>query len=96
MRYPCKPTGGRYIEVFRANNFKNDRRSAKRSEMERNFVRELKDDEEEEDVAESGRLFIRNMPYTCTEEDLKEVFSKHGQSQTHDKHCYRPQLAESK
>nr|AAI63877.1 RNA binding motif protein 19 [Danio rerio] len=70
--------GGRYIEVFRANNFKNDRRSAKRSEMEKNFVRELKDDEEEEDVAESGRLFIRNMPYTCTEEDLKEVFSKHG------------------
>lgn len=69
--------GGRYIEVFRANNFKN-KMPAKESKKERNFVRELRDDEEEEDVAESGRLFIRNLPYTCTEEDLKEVFIKHG------------------
>lgn len=51
---------------------------ARESKKERNFVRELRDDEEEEDVAESGRLFIRNLPYTCTEEDLKEVFIKHG------------------
>lgn len=77
--YLCKPTGGRYIEVFRANNFKNDRKSVKESKKERNFVSELKADEEEEDVAESGRLFIRNLPYTCTEEDLKEVFVKHGE-----------------
>ncbi|TRY69821.1 hypothetical protein DNTS_000594 [Danionella cerebrum] len=70
--------GGRYIEVFRANNYKNSSFSAKRVEKERNFVHELKDDEEEEDVAESGRLFIRNLPYTCTEEELKEVFVKHG------------------
>lgn len=69
--------GGRYIEVFRANNFKN-KTSVKESKKERNFVHELKDDEEEEDLAESGRLFIRNLPYTCTEEDLKEVFIKHG------------------
>ncbi|KAK7155672.1 hypothetical protein R3I93_010350 [Phoxinus phoxinus] len=69
--------GGRYIEVFRANNFKN-KMPAKESKKERNFVRELRDDEEEEDVAESGRLFIRNLPYTCTEDDLKEVFIKHG------------------
>uniref|UniRef100_A0A8C1XPM2 RNA binding motif protein 19 n=1 Tax=Cyprinus carpio TaxID=7962 RepID=A0A8C1XPM2_CYPCA len=78
VHYLCKPTGGRYIEVFRVNNFKNDRRSAKRSEKERNFVHELRDDEEEEDVAESGRLFVRNLPYTCTEEELKEVFIKYG------------------
>lgn len=69
--------GGRYIEVFRANNFKNNRRSETVSE-EKNFVRELRDDEEEEDVAESGRLFVRNLPYTCTEDDLKELFIKHG------------------
>ncbi|KAG1938910.1 putative RNA-binding protein [Pimephales promelas] len=69
--------GGRYIEVFRTNNFKN-KMPAKESKKERNFARELRDDEEEEDVAESGRLFIRNLPYTCTEEDLKEVFIKHG------------------
>lgn len=78
IHYLCKLTGGRYIEVFRANNFKN-KMPAKESKKERNFVRELRDDEEEEDVAESGRLFIRNLPYTCTEEDLKEVFIKHGE-----------------
>lgn len=87
VHYLCKPTGGRYIEVFRVNNFKNDRRSAKRSEKERNFVHELRDDEEEEDVAESGRLFVRNLPYTCTEEELKEVFIKYGESHDIPKQC---------
>uniref|UniRef100_A0A3P9M8G6 RRM domain-containing protein n=1 Tax=Oryzias latipes TaxID=8090 RepID=A0A3P9M8G6_ORYLA len=38
----------------------------------------LKEDEEEEDVSETGRLFVRNHPYTCTEEDIRELFSKHG------------------
>ncbi|ROL50773.1 putative RNA-binding protein 19 [Anabarilius grahami] len=70
--------GGHYIEVFRANNLKNYRKSVKESKKEINFVSELRDDEEEEDVAESGRLFVRNLPYTCTEEDLKEVFIKLG------------------
>uniref|UniRef100_A0A8C7ZC57 Probable RNA-binding protein 19 n=1 Tax=Oryzias sinensis TaxID=183150 RepID=A0A8C7ZC57_9TELE len=36
------------------------------------------EDEEEEDVSETGRLFVRNLPYTCTEEDIRELFSKHG------------------
>lgn len=31
-----------------------------------------------DEVLESGRLFIRNLPYTCTEEELEEHFSKHG------------------
>lgn len=70
--------GGRYVEVFRVNNFKNNKRFVKENIKEKNFIRELRDDEEEEDVAESGRLFIRNLPYTCTEDDLKELFIKHG------------------
>ncbi|KAI7807500.1 probable RNA-binding protein 19 [Triplophysa rosa] len=69
--------GGRYVEVFRVNTFKN-KISVKESKEEKNFIRELRDDEEEEDVAESGRLFVRNLPYTCTEDDLKELFIKHG------------------
>lgn len=32
-----------------------------------------------EPVEESGRLFIRNLSYTCKQEDLEEVFSKYGQ-----------------
>lgn len=55
------------------------KRDRKDKEIDRNFTRKLKEDEEEEDVAESGRLFIRNLPYTCTEEDIKELFSKHGE-----------------
>lgn len=55
------------------------RRDKRDKEVDRNFARNLKEDEEEEDVAESGRLFVRNLPYTCTEDDLKELFDKHGQ-----------------
>ncbi|XP_030632510.1 putative RNA-binding protein 19 isoform X2 [Chanos chanos] len=71
--------GERYIEVFQVNNFTDRDRSGMKNRNEgRNFVRELREDEEEEDVAESGRLFVRNLPYTCTEEELNELFSKHG------------------
>ncbi|XP_071338930.1 probable RNA-binding protein 19 [Trachinotus anak] len=71
--------GGRYIEVFRVDaSGGKGRRDRKDKEIDRNFTRKLKEDEEEEDIAESGRLFIRNLPYTCTEEEIKELFAKHG------------------
>ncbi|XP_068166711.1 probable RNA-binding protein 19 [Antennarius striatus] len=69
--------GGRYIEVFRTDTYKGKRERTEK-EIDRNFTRKLKEDEEEEDVAESGRLFIRNLPYTCTEEEIKMLFSKYG------------------
>jgi len=31
-----------------------------------------------ESVAESGRLFVRNIPFMCTEDDLAEAFKKFG------------------
>ncbi|XP_077377451.1 putative RNA-binding protein 19 [Festucalex cinctus] len=70
--------GGRYIEVFRVEASGWNKTDQKDKIIDRNFTRKLKDDEEEEDVAESGRLFVRNLPYTCTEEEVKEIFSKHG------------------
>ncbi|XP_029916558.1 putative RNA-binding protein 19 [Myripristis murdjan] len=71
--------GGRYIEVFRLDTWKGKSQWDKRDkEIDRNFTRKLKEDEEEEDVAESGRLFVRNLPYTCTEQDIKDLFTKHG------------------
>ncbi|XP_071369701.1 probable RNA-binding protein 19 isoform X1 [Centroberyx affinis] len=71
--------GGRYIEVFRVDSWRGkDQRDKRGKEIDRNFTRKLKEDEEEEDVAESGRLFIRNLPYTCTEEEIKDLFTKHG------------------
>ncbi|KAF8412655.1 hypothetical protein HHK36_000623 [Tetracentron sinense] len=42
----------------------------------------LKDEKEEE--LETGRLFVRNLPYTATEDDLEELFRKFGDvSQVH-------------
>ena len=39
-----------------------------------------KDEEEEEDDLEaSGRLFLRNLPYTCTEDDIVELFEPFGE-----------------
>ncbi|XP_035022008.2 probable RNA-binding protein 19 [Hippoglossus stenolepis] len=71
--------GGRYIEVFCIDgNQGKGKRDRKEKEIDRNFTRTLKEDEEEEDVAESGRLFVRNLPYTCTEEEINELFAKHG------------------
>ncbi|KAF9112073.1 hypothetical protein BGX27_004022 [Mortierella sp. AM989] len=39
--------------------------------------------EEEEEIAknliaDTGRLFVRNLPYTCTEEELRKLFEKFG------------------
>ncbi len=35
-------------------------------------------DEEEESGLSVGRLFVRNLPYTCTEDDLRELFGSFG------------------
>lgn len=32
----------------------------------------------EEDIAESGRIFFRNLSYTTTEDDVQTLFSKYG------------------
>lgn len=32
----------------------------------------------EEEIAESGRIFIRNLAYTTTEDDLRPLFEKFG------------------
>ena len=29
-------------------------------------------------ILQTGRLFVRNLPYSCTEEDLEEKFKKFG------------------
>ncbi|XP_043835763.1 probable RNA-binding protein 19 isoform X2 [Dromiciops gliroides] len=69
-------TGGRYIEVFRE---KGARVTPKHRDSKKAWQgRELKEDEEEEDLADSGRLFVRNLPYTSTEEDLEKIFAKYG------------------
>lgn len=73
----CPPAGGRYIEVFREKNVPTSQAPLKSSARPWQG-RTLGENEEEEDLADSGRLFIRNLPYTSTEEDLEQLFSKFG------------------
>ena len=34
--------------------------------------------EPDDDIADTGRLYVRNLSYTCTEDDLSELFGKYG------------------
>ncbi|XP_072271432.1 probable RNA-binding protein 19 [Pyxicephalus adspersus] len=69
--------GGRYIEVFRVEQAKDSSHSE--SVQSRPWEQKKNDSELQEDLSESGRLFVRNLPYSCTEEDLEALFSKYGQ-----------------
>ncbi|CAK6440388.1 unnamed protein product [Pipistrellus nathusii] len=69
--------GGRYIEVFREKTVPMAKGPPKGSSKAWQG-RTLGENEEEEDLADSGRLFVRNLPYTSTEEDLERIFSKYG------------------
>jgi multiple RNA-binding domain-containing protein 1 len=46
-----------------------------------------KDQEEslrnEETIAESGRIFVRNLAYTVTEDNIEQLFGKYGEFSTY-------------
>eukprot|EP01132_Coremiostelium_polycephalum_P003170 gene3170-3969_t len=42
------------------------------------FEDDYKRDDDYEEVGESGRLFIRNLPYSAKEEDLQNIFQNYG------------------
>lgn len=69
--------GGRYIEVFREKQAPTAHSPSKSSTTPWQG-RTLGEHEEEEDLADSGRLFVRNLSYTSSEEDLEKLFSAYG------------------
>jgi len=75
MKKNGKKMKGRYIELFTE---VNDKPSDGNKKYNKNGEWLNKSDEPVDDISESGRLFIRNLPYTCTEEDIQTLFEKYG------------------
>jgi multiple RNA-binding domain-containing protein 1 len=71
-------TAGRRIMVTRY--IEKDTSSETAAGKDRN---KWKDQEEslrnEESIAESGRIFVRNLSYTVTEDDIEQLFNKFGE-----------------
>ena len=51
----------------------------KNKEEEEEEEEEEKDDDDESDVAVTGRLFVRNLPFSATEADLRELLNSMAQ-----------------
>ncbi|XP_064986006.1 multiple RNA-binding domain-containing protein 1-like [Musa acuminata AAA Group] len=55
-----------------------EEQSSKDSDGENNDIKNTSSNNENKPAMETGRLFVRNLPYTATEDDLAELFSQFG------------------
>lgn len=72
---------GKYIKLFSDKEEHTCTHTSLEAKEEKPWVKKLAgqgEDEEFESIAESGRLFLRNLAYLCSEEDLQELFGKFG------------------
>ena len=72
--------GKRYIELFSDEGPQSTRRESITEEGASRYSQKWNDEvkEGDETIADSGRLFLRNLSYTVSEEDLTEAFEKYG------------------
>ncbi|XP_071789462.1 probable RNA-binding protein 19 [Asterias amurensis] len=69
--------GKRYIELFRDNWVKEGEHGT--SEREAPWAKQAAELAEiDEPIGETGRLFVRNLPYICHEDELEQLFSRYG------------------
>lgn len=57
-------------------NTENEEQETEKEEEKKDL---FNDDDNEEDIGESGRLFVRNLPFSTIEEDLVSHFSRYGE-----------------
>ena len=75
--YALISTEGERIHVTPYGN-KDDHSENETSVTDKKFQQQEESLKNEETIAESGRIFVRNLPYTVTEEEIQELFSKYG------------------
>ena len=77
LKYDKKYMGSRYVEVFRDTGTKAEKQGVPQNQR-KNFSFSSNLPDESRNSAESGCLFVRNLPYECTDDQLKSHFEKVG------------------
>ena len=77
LKYNKKYMGSRYVEVFRDTGTKAEKEGVPQNQR-KNFSFNSNAQDESKYAAESGCLFVRNLPYECTDDQLKTHFEKIG------------------
>ena len=77
LKYNKKYMGPRYVEVFRDTGTKAEKDGVPQNQR-KNFTFSSNQPDESKDSADSGCLFVRNLPYECNDEQLKAHFEKIG------------------
>ena len=70
--------GSRYIELFRDEGQKNEHVDREKAALKPWELKTTSETDKADSVSESGRLFLRNLPYTVTEDDLAKKFEPFG------------------
>ncbi|CAH1966721.1 unnamed protein product [Acanthoscelides obtectus] len=69
---------GKRVSVVKYEHNDNVDDSAKDNKVKNKWKNQEESLQNEEDIAESGKIFFRNLAYTTTEDDLEKLFSKYG------------------
>merc|ERR1712136_55807 len=57
---------------------KNNNQAPSNSKNKKKVYVPKEDATEVEDISESGRLFVRNLPYSCSDDDFENLFKTYG------------------
>ena len=78
LKFNKKYMGSRYVEVFRDTGTKAEKEGIPQNQRKNVSLSSLTKSDDPQNVAETGCLFVRNLPYECTDDELKAHFEKVG------------------